>query len=102
MLQDVKALPMVTEEEKNIRFDYWFRDIIAVDLEAGVEMTRSNARRRTGRPSHYSIWTKDVRKVFGLSAFSDAEAIEKANKMFPLKFAKFQASLQEELSHAAL
>ena len=94
MLQDVRTFPVVTEEEKNIRFDYWWRGIIAVDLEMGIEMTRSNARRRAGRPAHYYLWTKDFRKICGLSASSDREAIEKANQMLPKKYAKFQSSVQ--------
>ncbi len=80
-LVDIGDLPNETEEHKSILFDYWWRQVIAVDIEHGLEMHRSRARRRTGRPAHYYVFqVKPYDKVFGLSAFSDAEAIAKANK----------------------
>jgi hypothetical protein len=81
LLMDIDTLPNTTEEQKSILFDYWWRSVIAVDREHGLEMHRSRARRRAGRPAHYYVFqVKPYDKVFGLSAFSDAEAITKANK----------------------
>ena len=81
MFIDIHDLTNATEEEKNILFDYWWRYVLAVDTERGLELTRSQSRRRAGSPAHYYVHAvSPYDHLFGLSAFSVAEAIEKANK----------------------
>lgn len=109
MLQDIADLRNASEEQKGILVDFLMRGVIAYDLETEAELRRSMARRRTGRPAHYYVYApsgrtsihhlksgwrrvKIPRKVFGLSAYTDTQAREKANDMFPKKFARFQES----------
>lgn len=114
MLQDIKTLPDEME-----RFDYWFRGIVAVDLEIKAHLQMSNGRRKLGRPSRYYVSAPNgeyytgyfqrsvspenpkgeeqvprYRTVCTLSAFTDQEAIDKANKMLPKKYAQFKAALE--------
>lgn len=107
MLQDISTLPNETEEQKNLLFDFWMRGVVAYDAETEAELFSSNAHRRTGRPRHYYVWApngqtivrllragwqrcKQQSRVFGLSAYTTGEAIERANRLFSRKFAKFK------------
>lgn len=115
MLQDVDTLP-----DKMEQFDYVFRGIIAVDKETRAHLKPTRGRSKAGRPHKYFVsapcgqfytgyfqrsvspenpsgaeQVESYRTVCTLTAYTDREAIEKANQMFPKKFAAFQAALQE-------
>ena len=115
MLQDVDTL-----EDKMEQFDYLFRGIIAVDKETRAYLKPTRGRSKAGRPHKYFVHAPDgtfytsylqrsvspenpqgaeqvesVSTVCTLTAYSDEEAIEKANKMFPKKYAAFQAALEQ-------
>lgn len=115
MLQAIETLPDEME-----RFDYWFRGILAVDKETQAHLKASHGRQKAGRPhkywvsapdgTTYTVWEQRFRtpdnpkgegqkasysRVFTLTAWSDQEAIEKANQMFPKKFEKFKAMLEQ-------
>jgi hypothetical protein len=115
MLQDIDTLP-----DKMEQFDYAFRGIIAVDLKTRAHLKPTRGRSKAGRPRKYFVSAPDgmfytsffqravspenptgaeqvesYSTVFTLTAYSDQEAIEKANKMFTGKFAAFQAKLEQ-------
>lgn len=100
---------------------YAIKDIIAVDLETDAHLKCSRAHRKWGRPTHYYIDAPDGTytihyfrsevtpdnpqgksitqgrwKVFGVSAYTDREAIMKANRMFEKKYAKFMIEVYHE------
>ena len=116
MLQDVDTLTDNME-----RFDYFFQGIIAIDKETRAHLKPTRGRSKAGRPHKYFVsapngqfytgylqrsvspenpkgeeQVESYSTVFTLMAWDDQEAIEKANKLFPKKFAAFQAALQQE------
>ena len=119
MLVDIHDLPNKTEEDKSALMDYWFRGVVAVDPETGAELLKSRASRRTGKPRTYGVWawngttyihyfynyatkqrepsiSKPKDQVFGLTAFSDTQAIEKSNKRLDKAMKKFMAEEYKE------
>lgn len=101
MLQAIDDLP---EEE---RTDYVMRYIIAVDTQTRAELHITRGYSKRGNTERYFVTIPNGRKIemhfksgpalidstdrlFGLRASSDEEAIEKANKMFPKKYEKYQ------------
>ena len=115
MLQAIETFP-----DDMTRFDYWFQGYVAVDPETQAHLQATRGRSKAGRPHKYWVaapdgttyasWAKafvtaenpkgeyqktSYSRVFTLTAYSDQEAIEKANKMFPKKFEKFKAMLEQ-------
>jgi hypothetical protein len=101
---------------------YLLSNVVAYDPETGAELHHSEARRKYGRPTRYYVCAPDggrsihyfrteatpenpkgaritpwKGRVFGLTAYTHKEAIEKANAVFPKKYAKFlQERYREE------
>jgi hypothetical protein len=115
MLQDVDTL-----EDQMERFDYVFRGIIAVDKETRACLKSSRGRQKLGRKHKYFVTAPDgtfhtqwlqrsvspenpkgeeqvegYSVVFVFTAWNDDHAIERANELFPKKFAAYQAALEQ-------
>lgn len=86
MLQDVDTVDDIGQ-----RFGFLLRSVVAFDPTSSAELHASRAHRRSGRPSSYWVTvltgtfyehdgSERRAKAFGLTAYGDDEAIEKANK----------------------
>lgn len=86
MLTDTRDL----EPDAMARFKRWyFSEPIAECPETGTRLQANDGRRKAGRPRRYYVTSPrtllpaglfDQDRVFGLTAHTDSEAIEKANK----------------------
>ena len=121
MLVLIEQLPQETLEQGAVILGYVLKGIYAIDVEMDIHLRKSHGRRKWGSPTHYHIDAPDGRqtihyfrssvtlenplgrhvtpgrsKIFGISAYSDQEAVEKANRLLPKKYAQFLKTCYRE------
>ena len=121
MLVLIEQLPHDTIEQEAVILGYLLKNIVAIDLEIQAELHVSHARRKLGRPSRYFVMAPDggtyihyfrreatpenprganshksYGRVMSVTAFSDSEAVEKANKLMPKKYERFMRECYRE------
>lgn len=108
-LLPILQLPHDTEKHEDLLIELWFNQVLAYDPETQAELYQSNGRTKRGGAHHYSIRVPDGRtqlehtlhgwlrfphksQLCWLNAFSEKEAIEQANTIFPKKYEAFKTN----------